>query len=115
MIEERLHGQEASVLALTDGHTLLTMPACQDHKRAYDGDTGPNTGGMGAYCPTPLVTDELLAQGRGKNPGAHGPPDEALAAAVPRRALRRADGHQPGHRRCWNTTCGSAIPNASRC
>lgn len=60
VIEERLQGEEASVLALTDGHTLLTLPPCQDHKRAYDGDMGPNTGGMGAYCPTPLMTDELL-------------------------------------------------------
>jgi phosphoribosylamine--glycine ligase len=62
VIEERLHGQEASVLALTDGQTIITMPACQDHKPAWDGDAGPNTGGMGAYSPTPLITDEMLAQ-----------------------------------------------------
>ena len=60
VIEERLDGQEVSVLALTDGRTLLTLPAAQDHKAAYDGDTGPNTGGMGAYCPAPLVDEKLM-------------------------------------------------------
>jgi phosphoribosylamine--glycine ligase len=60
VIEERLHGQEASVLAITDGRTILTLPPAQDHKPAFDGDTGPNTGGMGAYCPTPLVDQRTL-------------------------------------------------------
>jgi phosphoribosylamine--glycine ligase len=60
VIEERLDGQEASVLAITDGRTIVTLPPAQDHKRAYDGDTGPNTGGMGAYCPATLVDDDTL-------------------------------------------------------
>lgn len=60
VLEERLDGQEASVLAITDGRTILTLPPAQDHKPAYDDDRGPNTGGMGAYCPAPLVDDDLL-------------------------------------------------------
>jgi len=60
VLEERLHGQEASVLAITDGRTIVTLPPAQDHKAAFDGDQGPNTGGMGAYCPTPLVDGARL-------------------------------------------------------
>jgi phosphoribosylamine--glycine ligase len=60
VIEERLDGEEASVLAITDGRTIVTLPPAQDHKPAYDGDAGPNTGGMGAYCPAPLVDATML-------------------------------------------------------
>ncbi len=60
VIEERLEGQELSVLALVDGRTITILDPCQDHKQVGEGDTGPNTGGMGAYCPTPLAPDDLL-------------------------------------------------------
>ena len=60
VIEERLDGEEASVLAITDGRAIVTLPPCQDHKPAYDGDRGPNTGGMGAYCPAPLVGEAMV-------------------------------------------------------
>ena len=59
VIEERLDGEEASFIALTDGETVLPLPCSQDHKAVGDGDTGPNTGGMGAYSPAPVV-DEYL-------------------------------------------------------
>lgn len=62
LVEERLDGVEVSVLAITDGRTIVTLPPLQDHKAAYDDDDGPNTGGMGAYCPTPFVDAELLAE-----------------------------------------------------
>ncbi|MGA9659466.1 MAG: phosphoribosylamine--glycine ligase [Asticcacaulis sp.] len=60
VIEEFMTGEEASVFALCDGETALFFGWAQDHKRAYDGDMGPNTGGMGTYSPAPIVTPELL-------------------------------------------------------
>ena len=60
VIEEFMTGEEASVFALCDGETALVFGWAQDHKRAFDGDTGPNTGGMGTYSPAPIVTPDLL-------------------------------------------------------
>ena len=62
VIEERLNGQEVSLMAFTDGTTVAPMVSAQDHKRLLDGDRGPNTGGMGAYAPAPVFTKELLQE-----------------------------------------------------
>ncbi|MBD2150251.1 phosphoribosylamine--glycine ligase [Pseudanabaena sp. FACHB-1277] len=62
VIEEFMTGQEVSVLAFTDGQTIRPLCPAQDHKRLGDGDTGPNTGGMGAYAPAPIATRELMAK-----------------------------------------------------
>ncbi|MGN0846175.1 MAG: phosphoribosylamine--glycine ligase [Kiritimatiellia bacterium] len=60
LIEEFLHGEECSILALVDGTDAVLLPSSQDHKRVFDGDKGPNTGGMGAYSPAPVITAEKL-------------------------------------------------------
>jgi phosphoribosylamine---glycine ligase len=62
ILEERLDGQETSILALTDGRTIVPLETSQDHKRAFDHDEGPNTGGMGAYSPATIVTPDLMEQ-----------------------------------------------------
>ncbi|MFC1741813.1 phosphoribosylamine--glycine ligase [Nanoarchaeota archaeon] len=61
LLEERLTGEEASITILTDGTSYKMFPHSQDHKRRFDGDEGPNTGGMGAYAPTRLITPEILS------------------------------------------------------
>src|SRR5262249_35412714 len=62
VIEKRLEGEELSIQALVSGRTIVPLAPTQDHKAAFDGDRGPNTGGMGAYCPGPLATPELLGE-----------------------------------------------------
>lgn len=62
VIEEYLEGEEASFIAVTDGEDVLPFPPSQDHKRALDGDLGPNTGGMGAYSPAPVVTGDVAGR-----------------------------------------------------
>ena len=62
LIEECLIGEEASILALCDGKNIVSLASSQDHKRIFDNDKGPNTGGMGAYSPAPVVSDEVMAQ-----------------------------------------------------
>ena len=62
VIEEFMHGEEASLFAICDGTTAMLFGAAQDHKRAFDGDQGPNTGGMGTYSPPPVLTDALVDQ-----------------------------------------------------
>ena len=82
VIEEFLEGEEASFFALADGRTVIPFGSAQDHKRAFDGDVGPNTGGMGAYSPAPIVdaADERAGDGGDHPPDASRP---SLAAASP--------------------------------
>lgn len=62
LVEDKLLGQEASILAFVDSRNIYVLESAQDHKAIGDGDTGPNTGGMGAYCPAPVVTEKLMDQ-----------------------------------------------------
>ena len=93
VVEERLSGPEASVIALVDGERVRVLPPAQDHKRIFDADLGPNTGGMGAFSPTPTVDDALLAD---VERSVLLPTVREMArrgTPVPRRPLRRPHAH----------------------
>jgi phosphoribosylamine--glycine ligase len=94
VIEEFLDGEEASFFALCDGDNALPLASAQDHKRAFDGDKGPNTGGMGAYSPAPVMTPAMVERTMDE---IIEPTLRAMKAARARlqgRALRRADDHR---------------------
>jgi len=87
VIEEYLAGREISFFALSDGETAIPLASAQDHKRVFDHDQGPNTGGMGAYSPTPFVTDEIHGEDHGQDHPSDGGRHEGARHAVSRRAL----------------------------
>ena len=94
VLEELMTGPECSLIALCDGRTAVALPLAQDHKRIGEGDTGPNTGGMGAYAPAPVPYDVRRAAGdvRPADPR----PLRLCRNTVRRRALRRPDAHRRG-------------------
>ena len=94
MIEEFLVGEEASFFALCDGETAIPLASAQDHKRVGDGDTGPNTGGMGAYSPAPVMTPEMTARTMDEIIVPTHARDEGDGRALQGRAVRRPDDHR---------------------
>ena len=94
VIEAFLDGEEASFFALCDGDKALAFASAQDHKRLGDGDVGPNTGGMGAYSPAPVMTPEISNSGDEGNHRADRRGDEGRRLSLQRRAVRRPDDRQ---------------------
>jgi phosphoribosylamine--glycine ligase len=111
VIEEFLQGEEASFIVLCDGKNVTALATSQDHKRLLDGDEGPNTGGMGAYSPAPVVTPDVHARAMREIilPTIKGMEKDGIA--VHRLPVRRPDDRQSrASRRRWNSTAAWATP-----
>ena len=91
VVEEYMTGEEASLFAICDGEHFITLTPAQDHKPIYDGDKGPNTGGMGAYAPAPVMTPDPSARSRGAHHPTRPRRNASARHPVPRSALLRAD------------------------
>ena len=113
-MEEFLEGWEVSIFGLSDGRDFVVLPPCTDFKKAHDGDTGPNTGGMGSICPVPWVDDALMQAIR------------AVVVEPTYAALRREGLGYAGilyfglmitseARKCSSSTCASATPKPRCC
>ena len=114
MVEEFLEGEEASFFALVDGNDALPLAAAQDHKRVGDGDTGPNTGGMGAYSPAAMLTPALEGQVMDAHHRCR-PSRRCAQQGRPFKGVLYAGLMlTEAGRSCSNTTSASAIPSA-RC
>ena len=115
LLESFLDGPEVSLFCLVDGETVVPLLAAQDFKRVGDGDTGPNTGGMGAYAPLPWLPDEVVAPDRRRYRETRCRRTGSTRQPVLGPALRRAGDHVAGARPSSNSTAASAIPRRSRC
>ena len=114
VVEEYLEGEEVSVFALTDGRTVCPLASAQDHKAVFDGDRGPNTGGMGAYSPAPALDAALSGEVVADRARADDPRHVRRGPPVPRRALRgpHADGGRPAGPRVQRAVRRSGVPGA---
>ncbi len=99
VIEERLKGEELSFFALCDGENAIALGLVQDHKAVFDGDRGPNTGGMGAYTPVPHFGSGVRSARDGRGGAADARRDARARHAVSRRAVRGADGRRRANQR----------------
>ena len=110
VVEDCLAGEEVSFFALVDGKTALPLATAQDYKRVGDGDTGPNTGGMGAVSPAPLPHPGARGHGHGAHHPARGHGDGARGPALQRHPLCRADADRSRAQCCSNSMSASATP-----